>query len=352
MVYKDFYLVIAFLTLKITMKTHVITVLSLCLSLLVGCQQSVDDLTVNEECPISIEASIGDAGGSRYSGTTPNAATFTEGDEIGLAYKVGSDNATSFVKWTLNESGWTPVDAMNWKNIGDDHTFYAFYPYKTGALLSKVPMPALTDQDGTMPSVAARDFLVATKTQSYSDGATVSFTGDDAFDHVSSLVVLTLKNTANLASATIRSISLTGTNLVTPTTYSFIDNNDTDANEADKVSLDGTAVNEMISDFSDVVMNGDKVFYFVVNSGTVNLSEVILSITYTSVGGGVYTATKQGLNQGNDDEKYERGHFYNYGITITTDKTLLISGYEIDEWVEGGSIDDITINSEKQNQNS
>ena len=334
------------------MKTHVITVLSLCLSLLVGCQQSVDDLTVNEECPISIEASIGDAGGSRYSGDEPNDAAFAIGDNIGLAYKVGTVT-TDFVQWTLNESGWTPVDAMNWKNIGDDHIFYAFYPYKTGASLSKVPMPALTDQNGTMPSVAARDFLVATKTQSYSDGATVSFTGNDAFDHVSSLVVLTLKNTANLASATIRSISLTGTNLVTPTTYSFIDNKDTNESEADKVSLDGAAVNEMNSDFSDVEMNGDKVFYFVVNSNTVARKDVTLSITYQLTNGEIYTATKEGLHKDDADDGYfDRGHFYNYGITVSTGNVLTITGHTINKWKDGDSFDITIDNSQKQNQNS
>lgn len=335
------------------MKTRVVSVSALCFSLLVGCQQSVDELTVNEEYPISIVASIGDAGGSRYTGSTPNVATFTNGDEIGLAYTVGTETATGFVKWTLNGSGWSQNESsMNWKNIGDDHTFYAFYPYKTGASLSVIPMPVLTNQDGTMTSVAACDFLVATKTQSYSDGATVSFTGVDAFDHVSSLVVLTLKNTANLASATIRSISLTGTNLVTPTTYSFIDNKDTDANEADKVSLDGTAVNAMIADLSDVVMNGDRVCYFVVNSGTVARKDVTLSITYKLANGEIYTATKVGLHKNAEDNGYfDRGYFYNYGITVSTGNMLTITGHDINTWQNGGSFDITIDNSQKQNQN-
>ena len=330
------------------MKKHLIILCVLSFSLLVGCQQSVDDLVVNENYPISIEASIGDAGGGRYLATTLDDAVFSNGDEIGLAYKVGEDAATDFVEWTLSGSDWNQNgSSMTWKNKDEGHTFYAFYPYgnnDANTSLEQVKMPLLTGQNGTMGSVAERDFLVATKTQSYSDGGKVSFTGvENAFKHVSSLVVLKLKNAGDLVAATINNISLEGADLVAESTYSFIN---------ESVSLkNGDNDDAMIADLSNVVMNGDKVFYFVVNSGTVNLSEVILSITYTSKGGGVYTATKQGLNQGNNDEKYERGHFYNYGITITTDKTLLISGYEIDEWVEGGSIDDITINSEKQNQN-
>ena len=336
------------------MKKHLIILCVFSLFLLVGCQQSVDDLVVNENYPILIEASIGDAGGSRYSGSTPNVAAFADRDNIGLAYKVGTDAATSFVKWSFNGSVWNQNgSSMTWKNKDEEHTFYAFYPYgnnDANTSLEQVKMPLLTGQDGTMASVAARDFLVATKTQSYSDGGKVYFTGEEnAFKHVSSLVVLKLKNAGDLIAATINSISLTGENLVAASTYSFtaIDK---------KVSLvDGGNDDVMIANLTNGVMEEDDEyieFYFVVNSGTVDLSAVTLSITYKSVGGGVYTATKQGLNQGNNDEKYERGHFYNYGITITTDKTLLISGYEIDEWVEGGSIDDITINSEKQNQNS
>ena len=104
---------------------NLIILSAFCLFLLVGCQQSVDDLVVNENYPISIEASIGDAGGSRYSGTTPNGAVFANADNIGLAYKVGTVT-TDFVQWSFNESGWAPVSTtMNWKNIGDDHTCYA-----------------------------------------------------------------------------------------------------------------------------------------------------------------------------------------------------------------------------------
>jgi hypothetical protein len=327
---------------------NLIILSALCLFLLVGCQQSVDDLVVNENYPISIEASIGDAGGSRYAGNTPNVATFTEGDNIGLAYKVGTDNATSFVKWTLNDGSWNPATEMNWKNIGDDHTFYAFYPYNTGASLSVIPMPDLANQDGTMVSVAERDFLVATKTMKYSNGGKVSFTGDDAFDHVSSLIVLTLKNAEDLASATINNITLTGTNLVAESTYSFddgevtwIDSRDSDDIMSANISTENSA---MVGDF--------RKFYFVVNSGTVNLSEVTLGITYTSAGGEVYKASKTDLSKTGGHTQFQKGHSYNYGITITTDQKLTISGHTINTWQNGGSFDITIDNSEKQNQNS
>lgn len=333
MVYKDFDLVIAYLTLKIAMKDFR-TLSAFCLILFVGCQQSVDELTVNDEYPISIEASIGGASGSRYTGDEPNTATFTDGDNIGLAYKVGTE-ITNFVQWSFNESGWAPVSTtMNWKNIGDDHTFYAFYPYKIGASLSKVPMPALTEQDGTMASVATRDFLVATKTMKYSNGGKVSFTDSNAFEHVSSLVVLTLKNTGDLTSATINNISLEGADLVAESTYSFENRMVTWM----KNDVSDDIMNADIS-VENSAMNGDKVFYFVVNSETVNLSAVTLSITYKSAGGEVYKASKTDLSQTGGHTQFQKGHSYNYGITITTDQILTISGHTINTWKNGDSFD-------------
>lgn len=326
---------------------NLIILSAFCLFLLVGCQQSVDDLVVNENYPISIEASIGDAGGSRYSGTTPNGAVFANADNIGLAYKVGTVT-TDFVQWSFNGSEWNTIGTpMNWKNIGEDHTFYAFYPYNTSALLSEVPMPDLINQKGTMESVALCDFLVATKTMKYSNGGKVSFTGDDAFDHVSSLVVLTLKNTGDLTSATINNISLEGADLVAESTYSF-------ENKMVTWMKNDVSDDIMNADISveNSAMNGDKVFYFVVNSETVNLSAVTLSITYKSAGGEVYKASKTGLSQTGGHTQFQKGHSYNYGITITTDQILTISGHTINTWKNGDSFDITIDNSQKQNQNS
>ena len=347
MVYKDFDLVIAFLTLRIAMKDFRI-LSALCLFLLVGCQQSVDDLVVNENYPISIEASIGDAGGSRYLGDEPNDAAFANGDNIGLAYKVGTETE-NFVQWSFNGSAWTQNgSSMKWKNIGDDHTFYAFYPYSTGASLSVIPMPDLANQDGTMKSVATRDFLVATKTMKYSNGGEVSFTDSNAFGHVSSLVVLTLNNAGDLASATINNITLTGTNLVAESTYSFDDGEVTwiDSRNSDDI------MSANISTENSTMVGDFRKFYFVVNSSTVNLSAVTLSITYTSAGGEVYKASKTDLTQADGHIQFQSGYFYNYGITVSTGNELTISGHDIKPWQNGDSFDITIDNSQKQNQNS
>ena len=152
------------------MRKQFITLAAFVSIVLVGCQESEGELEVKEEYPVYIKASIGNAGDSRYAGSTPNAAAFANGDNIGLAYKVGTDDAIGFVKWTLDEAGWNTSRAMSWKNLGENHTFYAFYPYGDNgenATLGQVKMPVLTGQDGSMSSVAARDFLVATKTMKF-----------------------------------------------------------------------------------------------------------------------------------------------------------------------------------------
>ena len=78
-----------------------------------------------------------------------------------------------------------------------------------------------------------------------------------------------------------------------------------------------------------------------------------MSITYQLTNGEIYTATKVGLHKNNDDNGYfDRGYFYNYGITVSTGNVLTISGHTINTWQNGDSFDITIDNSQKQNQNS
>ena len=100
-------------------------------------------------------------------------------------------------------------------------------------------------------------------------------------------------------------------------------------------------------------MVGDfRKFYFVVNSETVNLSAVTLSITYKSAGGEVYKASKTDLSKTGGHTQFQKGHSYNYGITVSTGNKLTISGHDIKPWKNGDSFDITIDNSQKQNQNS
>ena len=165
--------------------------------MLAGCQQADEIENQSEKLPISMEASIGKSeAGSRYSGETPNGIAFYEGDKIALSVNDGS-----FVQWIYGDGKWTTTPAVNWNDKSSEHTFTAFYPFVAGAVKNNVPMPDLAGQDGTMASVATRDFLVSTKEQTYGANGVVSFTGNDAFKHVSSLVSITLKGVGELVGA-------------------------------------------------------------------------------------------------------------------------------------------------------
>ena len=324
-----------------TMKRKLILTACFAVLFFTACQQ--EDVDGNfEKFPVSIEANIGDSSGEpvgRYVGDEPNEAAFASGDAIGLMVNEGS-----FVKWTYDGSKWSPTgNAVYWKDKDSDHQFYAFYPYesKEGMSLMNVPMPDLSIQDGSMVEVAKRDFLVTTKTQAYGSNGVVSFTKANGapFTHVSSLIQIVLKGDGDLKNATISAITIGGENITTLSSYSFDDSKVNLDTDPDNVS------NEMLAQGLNRQVNStDQTFYFILNAGTVALSEMDLTIGYTS-GNKTYKAELQGM--GSSNVKLERGKLYNYTLNIS-DGVLTMTGNEIKEWVDGGSMDEIVINGEEQ----
>lgn len=316
-----------------------------CMAMLAGCQQAEEIVNSSEELVMSIEASIGESNvvAGRYVGTTPNEVSFADGDAIGL-----SVNGEGFDKWTYNDASWSQQSEKpkNWNDKKNDHSFYAFYPYVKDASMPSVSMPLLSKQNGDMNSVASRDFLVASKTQKYGLDGKVSFTDEYAFSHVSSLVSITLKGNADLATATITKISISGTDLFTSSTCTF----DTESKDV-KVTLDMDESKKV--DLLEVAMehnmnSSDKTFYFVVNSATVDLSEVKLSIEYKFSENDKYKAERTGLKKESDTVgKFESGKQYSYTLNIQ-DRALIISGSNIKNWEAGESLGEITINGTKQ----
>lgn len=310
-------------------------------ALLIGCQQ--EDVDGNfENLPLSIEANIGNSSGmpvGRYVGNEPNLVAFGSGDAIGLMVNEGS-----FVKWTYADSKWSPtVNAVYWKDKVSNHQFYAFYPYesKEGMSLTYVPMPDLSIQDGSMSSLAEHDFLVTTKTQAYGSNGVVSFTKANGapFTHVSSLIQINIKGNGDLKNATITGISIEGKNITTLSSYSFDNGNvnlDTDPDNAS---------DELLAEGLNRQMNStDQTFYFIVNAGTVSLSDVDLTIAYASATK-KYKAKLQGLGTGT--ETFVRGKQYSYTLKIS-DGVLTMTGNDIKEWETGNNVGEIVINGEEQ----
>ena len=309
-----------------------------CMVLLAGCQQADGIDNMNEELPVSIEASIGNMQMSRYasSGDSPNNLFFDAGDDIGLFMK-----GKNLVKWTKTQSGWSTETPLYWPNKSDSYEFYAYYPYAEATSIESVPMPSLAGQLGTIASLSDCDFLVAYTNQSYGTDGTVSFIGTDAsFKHVSSLVAITIKGDGDLKTSTIQQISFSAPNIASGTTYSLSDGT---MNFVDDKKSD-----EMVSGDLNYTMEGaDHTFYFILNNG-IAFSDITFSLKY-STNGTKYNAEKVGLG---NEGILESGKRYNFNLKIS-DGVLTVFGSNIVNWGDGTQMDDIEINNptEDNNQN-
>ena len=306
-----------------------------CMAMLAGCQQAEGIMNPSEELIMSIEASIGDAARSRYAGDTPNDVNFTNGDKIGL-----SVNGGTFYEWECNQNNsWNRTDdkVVYWNDKTNNHTFKAFYPFGDITQEGAIEMPELTGQDGTMTSVAARDFLIAQKEESYAaESGVVSLT----FEHVSSLITIKLKGEGDLVGATIDQINITGNNILSSSTYKF--------GETVPVTVADDQLNTMTLEPNYTITAGtNKLFYFIFNSGTANLSDVNLTIAYTS-GDKDYTATLNGL--GGEESKFISGEQHIFSLKIA-DGVLSISGNEIEDWNGTEDVEDIVINGVENSNN-
>ena len=305
-----------------------------CMVMLAGCQQTDEIENEGERLPMYIKASIGKSEvGSRYFVETPNSLSFYDGDEIGLSVNDGD-----FVQWTYSDGKWNVTPAVNWNDKSSEHTFTAFYPFVADADKDNVPMPDLSGQDGTMTSVATRDFLVSTKKQTYGTNGIVSFTGDDAFKHVSSLVSITLKGEGDLVGAKVSEISISGEHILTPSSYSFEVANGNAVTLSDDVAKQV----DLLKALPSYTMTSEGItYYFVLNSGTVDLADVTLSIQYEK-GGKEYNAQLIGLGT-NTVNKFESGKQYRYALKVAGG-VLVVAGNEIAPWGDGLTMDDIVIN--------
>lgn len=307
------------------------------MALLAGCQQAGEIEELGNELPMSVEASIVKTMGSRYAveDEDPNRLSFADGNAIGLAVE-----GEEFVEWTLNGSTWTPTgDCVYWPDKNTAYQFNAFYPFADVTDEGGIKMPSLSGQDGTMATIATKDFLAITKSESYvTNNGVVSFTGDYSFKHVSSLVKITLKGEGDLLNTTINNITLKGDDIISTSTYKF-------SETGNPIGVVEVAANETGDEISITPSNctittESKVFYFVVNAGTATLDNVSLTIKYTS-GENNYTATLAQL--GASDKKFVSGVMHKYGLKVA-DGILSISGNTISGWGDGQLMGDIVIN--------
>jgi hypothetical protein len=306
---------------------------------LFGCQQAEEIKSSDEKLRMSIEASIGDDGkvAGRTSLGNDGSVSFADNDEIGLFVK-----SRSVVRWIYDKdkNKWNSNGNVFWDNKVDEHKFYAFYPYVDGATLGNVPMPNLAEQTGEMADIDDYDFLFATKTQSYGGDGVVSFLDDNAFEHVFSLIRITLQGEGDLVGSEINEITINGEDIVAPRAYSFIDSNVVPLSEGDE-GVDN--LNLILTNLS-LGLEGHT-FYFVVNTGA-ELKDVDLKISYTKDNKN-YIATLQGMNTDETEREFESGKQYSYSLKVM-DGVLTVSGNTIKSWTNGVDMSDIIINREEE----
>ena len=312
------------------------------LLLLSACQAS-DELAQEQEYTVSIMARIGKSvPEGRYVQTNDKTpALFAPNDDIGIFM----DDAT-VVRWVFNETAWASEETVYWADKDKKHTFCAYYPYSGSQAdegKDKVQMPSLEGQTGNWDNIAQYDFLVTSKELSYNDNAgNVSFTDDNAFRHVSSLMKINIKSENDMGNATIDKITFKGNDLITQAYYSFT---------TDAVTVDGTS-QESLSVTPNHPMNGkDASFYFILNGTPANESgnqkganPIDFTIEYTS-NNKKYTAHREALCNG-----IISGRIHEYNILVKGG-LVIITGGGISGWTPGNTIEDIIINGEEDSQN-
>ena len=233
--------------------------------------------------------------------------------------------------------GWNSVGTVvYWPSETRTHTFRAFYPYDEANDFTSVPMPKLLNQDGSIESISACDFLVANKTQSYGDDGIVEFTGaESSFKHVSTLLKLKFKEGADLEGAILNKVTIEGSYIVSPSYYSF-ENDGTVTLQPDDASDVLTATDLAYG------MSGEETLYFIVNEIQNATTPFKISVEYT-VNEKSYMAQMSGFA----NNSFVGGMCQSYTITIQNN-SLVISGAEISPWGVGESLDDIVINGEEK----
>ena len=296
----------------------------------VACQQAEVENPKAEELRMSISASINgqdENPKSRYAGSDPDDVDFAPDDAIGLFI----DDKPA-IEWCYDGTDWGPAgnEIVYWPDKTNPHTFRAFYPYDPADSYKEVPMPSLVNQTGTMVSISACDFLVATSKQTYSTGGFVYFNGDDtSFRHVSTLLQLSFQKGSELNDLTIHKITLEGNNIASPSTYSFEDGTvslDTE-NSIDVLTIDQTSLSEK-----------NTSFYLIVNASQEENPMVSLTVEYET-NGKTYVAHSASLVQAG----LQGGMYQKYTITVQN-SSLIIDGAEILPWGVGETLDNIEIN--------
>lgn len=302
----------------------------LAIGVLASCQQrDLSEGVSSDSLALNLQASVAGEIISRTTTQQDGHTTFVQGDKIGFFMPEGDDA----ILWTLGESVWQPDTPLFWPDQKNNYDFCAFYPYAEGAQRANVPMPDLSEQDGTLENIGKWDFLVANKTCNYqTNSGKVSFTDESAFKHTCSLVLVTLVKNEKDAETTLKTAGFEGKGIVSKYIYNFTEGKMqpvAESPEGNKLLLDmepeGVAITEGGYEIA-VLLNPTS------EDGTLKFS-----ISYERDGFAyeAYTEAMKGHLVG--------GKCYKYKVKIEKE-SLIIEGSDISDWQTDGETEDITVN--------
>lgn len=290
------------------------------MAVMAACQEQALPLeTEKEMMPMRLEASIAqDASSARTVVNSDNGVSFSENDCIGLFVPW---EATAR-KWTYSGSSWTSESSVYWKDKTGNYTFYAYYPCgsQPAASYTAVPMPDLSSQAGTLEGLADYDFLVASTTTSYSSNSgTLSFTGENAFQHVLSRISFIFDKSSMDEAVQLIYIRLNSDVLSADNTCNL-----TTKEIASTANSQHAIISAIVNDQSEMLVNP-------INNATITLSVVYqIDSEQVTVSKEISSFTLQKGSRNTMNVKVEQG-------------TLSISNAEIASWGAGEAFENVTL---------
>ena len=297
--------------------------------LLAACQN--DESAGNESDAnilLKMQASVSSVNLARTSSSAADGHTsFEQGDKIGLF--MPEEDAS--VCWTYADAtGWKSETTLMWPNQRDKFDFRAYYPYQTTATRVQVPMPDLSVQTGKLENIGQFDFLVAQKTCGFTDDSgNVSFTGDNAFNHQYSLVLITLLKNSEDATTNLKKADFEGTNAFGKHTYSF-------SVPEGMTAVQGSQKDQLSLTLDEVVADEGGTTLAVLVNPTDTEQTLKFSIAYNRDGIN-YIATTSAIKRA-----FAPGVCYKYKIRIEKEH-LSVVGSDVVDWVSEEIEDDIVI---------
>ena len=279
---------------------------------------------------LQVEASVSGMAARTTSSLGDGHTSFADGDKIGL-FMPDSDEATA---WSYNGGAWSSAP-QDWPSQSGALEFCAYYPYVEGAQRASIAMPDLNTQSGKLEDLGSIDFLVAKRSVSYKDNnGKVSFTGDYAFKHQYSLLVITLVKEEGDSETTINTATLSGSGIFGKHTYSFAAPEGMKAvgEEVTADKLEVTVEKEVGTEGCQVVLALNPL---------AEKTKLDFSISYTRDGAN-YTASTQGI-----DRTFVSGTCYKYKIRIRK-QGLVVEGSEVTNWNTEEIKEDIVVNDTPQ----